>query len=192
MRRLFTAPPLRWALALALVGVLLLAWRPLQPGAPPGCEAVFSATTRGGASPPRGGACSIPGGARTPGANARVIRVIDGDTVELADGRRVRYIGIDTPELRPPEPLAREATEYNRRLVEGRMVRLERDVSDTDRYGRLLRYVWVDGILVNAELVREGYAEAREYPPDTRYAPCLEALEEEARRFGRGIWSRRN
>ncbi|NIM05287.1 MAG: hypothetical protein GTN65_06650, partial [Armatimonadetes bacterium] len=62
-----------------------------------------------------------------------------------------------------------EAWQANRELVEGKEVRLERDVSETDRYGRLLRYVYVDDVLVNAELVKKGLAEVRSYPPDTRY-----------------------
>ncbi|MDP3065004.1 MAG: thermonuclease family protein, partial [Chloroflexota bacterium] len=73
----------------------------------------------------------------------------------------------------------------------GARVRLERDVSETDRYDRLLRYVYAGDILVNAELVREGYAEATEYPPDTRYASCFDALEREARQEGRGMWGSR-
>jgi micrococcal nuclease len=127
----------------------------------------------------------------SPSGDARVVRVVDGDTVEIAGGERVRYIGIDTPEVRErPEPFGRQATRYNARLVEGRRVKLERDVSETDRFGRLLRYVYVGDILVNAELVREGFAEAKVFPPDTRYSRCLSALEEEARRERRGLWSK--
>lgn len=66
---------------------------------------------------------------------------------------------------------------------------LQKDVSGKDRFGRLLRFVYSDGILVNAELVREGYADARVYPPDTRYAGCFAALEREAREARRGMWS---
>ncbi|MFC1957820.1 thermonuclease family protein [Chloroflexota bacterium] len=84
-----------------------------------------------------------------------------------------------------------EAWQANRKLVEGKEVRLERDVSETDKYGRLLRYVWVDGTLVNAELVRQGLAEAKAYPPDTKYQDYLEQMETEAREAGRGIWARK-
>jgi micrococcal nuclease len=120
-----------------------------------------------------------------------VTRVVDGDTVVIEGGYRVRYIGIDTPEVRPePEPFGIEALEANRRLVEGRAVRLERDVSETDKYDRLLRYVYVDGIFVNADLVRQGLAYARAYPPDTGFQEHLEAMEAEARREGRGIWAK--
>ena len=89
-----------------------------------------------------------------------------------------------------PEHYGLEATAFNRRLVEGRKVNLERDVSNQDRFGRLLRFVYADGILVNAELVREGYARAKVYPPDTRYAQCFAALEQEAREAGKGLWSK--
>jgi len=122
---------------------------------------------------------------------ATVTRVIDGDTIVIDTGQRVRYIGIDTPEVYPqPEACGMEAWQANRRLVEGKKVRLERDVSDTDSYGRLLRYIYVDDILVNAELVRLGLAEAVVYPPDTKHQDLLEQLEEQARQAGRGIWTK--
>jgi len=119
----------------------------------------------------------------------KVIRVIDGDTIEIAGGERVRYIGIDTPEVYPSvEHYGMEAWAKNRDLVEGKVVTLERDVSDRDRYDRLLRYVYVDGVSVNAELVRLGYARAISYPPDTKHTELFEQLEEEAREARRGLW----
>ncbi|MFQ5827035.1 MAG: thermonuclease family protein [Dehalococcoidia bacterium] len=118
-----------------------------------------------------------------------VLRVIDGDTIVVSGDLRVRYIGINAPEM--DEYFGRQAWQANRRLVEGKRVRLEKDISNTDRYGRLLRYVWVDGLLVEAELVREGYARARAYPPDVKYQGKLEALQREAREVGRGIWAKR-
>ena len=128
--------------------------------------------------------------------------VVDGDTVELADGRRVRYLGIDTPEVRrragegwveDPEPMGREATEFNRRLVEGEPVRLEYDVQTHDRFGRLLAYVYVtpDGeheVMANAELLRAGLAQPLTIPPNVRHAERFRALAEEARRDRRGLW----
>ena len=121
--------------------------------------------------------------------------MVDGDTINvLIDGQdyRLRYIGIDTPETvdprRPVECFGKEASERNRQLVEGKTVGLESDVSDTDRFGRLLRYVWVDGQMVNATLVEEGYAHASTYPPDVRYAKLLAALQADAREAGRGLW----
>ncbi|HEX77028.1 MAG TPA: thermonuclease family protein [Dehalococcoidia bacterium] len=123
---------------------------------------------------------------------ALVTRVIDGDTIEIAGGQRVRYIGIDTPEVYPQlEPWGLEALAANERLVGGKRVRLERDVTDRDRYGRLLRYVYVDDTFVNAELVRLGLARARAYPPDTKYQHILEQAEREARAAGLGIWAAR-
>ena len=118
----------------------------------------------------------------------RVIEVIDGDTIIIEGGQRVRYIGIETPEIRPEaEDFGIEAWQANRRLVEGKRVRLEKDVSETDKYGRLLRYVYINDIFVNAELVKEGLAEAIAYPPDTRYQDYLEQTEAEARKAGRGM-----
>ncbi|MCK4273453.1 MAG: thermonuclease family protein [Dehalococcoidales bacterium] len=122
---------------------------------------------------------------------ATVTQVIDGDTIIIDTGHRVRYIGIDTPEVHPiPEAYGAEAWQANRQLVEGKSIRLERDVSETDKYGRLLRYVYVDDTLANAELVKLGMAEAKAYPPDTRYQDMLEQLEEEARQAGRGMWAK--
>ena len=133
----------------------------------------------------------LAGGCTAPLETAKVTRVIDGDTIVIQGDYRVRYIGIDTPEIHPTvEDYGIEAWEANRRLVEGKEVRLEIDVSETDRYGRLLRYVYVDDIFVNAELVRLGLAEARAYPPDTRYQDELGALESEARQEGRGMWAK--
>ena len=138
------------------------------------CDDVARATTRGGAE------------SSVLSRGVLVQRVIDGDTVVLANGDRVRYIGMDTPER--GEPFFDEATEYNRRLVEGRRVQLLKDESETDRFGRLLRYVLAGDILVNAELVREGLAEAKRYKPDVKFADCFDALMQEARDAKRGMW----
>lgn len=125
-----------------------------------------------------------------PPDTARVIEVIDGDTVIIDGGYRVRYIGIDAPETYPdPEAYGIEARQVNRYLVEGKEVRLAKDVSETDKYGRLLRYVFIDDTFVNAEMVRRGLAEAKAYPPDTKYQDLLEAMEAEAKEAGRGIWA---
>ena len=139
------------------------------------CDDVARATTRGGAE------------SSVASRGILVQRVIDGDTVVLANGDRVRYIGMDTPER--GEPLFDEATELNRRLVEGHRVGLLKDQSETDRFGRLLRYVLADDILVNAELVREGLAEAKRYKPDVKFADCFDALMQEARGEQRGLWA---
>jgi len=121
---------------------------------------------------------------------ARVTRIIDGDTIEVEIGGFIfglRYIGIDCPE--PGQYGCEEATQANRQLVEGRTVHLEKDVSDIDRDGRLLRYVYVEDILVNAELVRQGYATAWTYPPDVAYSDLFVQLAIEAKEAGRGLWA---
>jgi len=124
---------------------------------------------------------------------ALVVRVIDGDTVEIHGGERVRYLGIDTPETGPPSGAAEyygaEAAEKNRELVEGKIVRLERDVEDRDEYGRWLRYVWLGDIMVNAELVRLGYAYSYALPPNAKYQELFLRLEREAREQKLGLWA---
>ena len=126
--------------------------------------------------------------------------VADGDTIRVSvRGRdyRVRYIGIDAPELdragQPAESFAQESLAANRELVRGQTVTLEKDVSETDQFGRLLRYVWLaDGegwLLVNAELVRLGFAQAGTYPPDVKYTDVLLSAERAARDRGAGLWA---
>jgi micrococcal nuclease len=126
---------------------------------------------------------------------ALVVRVIDGDTIEVEiDGAEydVRYIGIDTPETvhpqLPVQCLGLEASARNKELVEGQTVGLEKDVSETDQFGRLLRYVWVGGQMVNAMLVQEGYAQVVTYPPDVKYQDLFLGLQEGARAAGAGLW----
>jgi endonuclease YncB( thermonuclease family) len=131
-------------------------------------------------------------------ADAKVTRVYDGDTIEaLVAGRseKIRYIGIDTPEMDDPRPvvleMAREAARANRELVGGRRVRLELDIQERDRYGRLLAYVWLGDTLVNEWLVKEGYAAAPTFPPNVRYQDRLRAAERDARQAGRRLWDGR-
>lgn len=121
---------------------------------------------------------------------ATVAGIIDGDTIEVEIGGQrydLRYIGIDCPE--PGQPGSYEASEANRQLVEGQTILLERDISETDQLGRLLRYVYVGDTLINAELVRLGYAAAKSYPPDVQYDGLFTQLEREAREAGRGLWA---
>lgn len=122
-------------------------------------------------------------------------RVIDGDTIEvLINGTEhtVRYIGIDTPELDDERPayrtLAEEAKQANIRLVEGKNISLHKDVSETDRYGRLLRYVFDGTTFVNLVLVADGYAWAVSYPPDTMYDSLFAELQTAAQGDKLGIW----
>jgi len=118
-----------------------------------------------------------------------VTRVIDGDTIVLWNGDRVRYIGIDTPETwNKVEYFGPEATEANRKLVEGKEVRLEFDVQLSDHYGRLLAYVFVDGTFVNAWLVENGYAVVSTHPPNVKYHDLFLEKQKEARENKRGFW----
>ncbi len=117
---------------------------------------------------------------------ALVVRVIDGDTVELLDGRRVRYLGIDTPER--GEYYYKEASDRNRELVGGKTVELQRGNRDKDVYGRLLRYVFIEGVFINAELVAEGYAAAYIFDHEERFSRVLLQLEQYARLSKHGIW----
>jgi len=114
-------------------------------------------------------------------------RIIDGDTFDLADGQRVRLIGIDAPEI--GNECSAEATQALGSLISGQIVYLEMDVSDTDSYDRLLRYVFVNDILVNYELVSQGFAYAEEYPPDLAHSVDLAAAEDSADLNRRGcLW----
>ncbi len=133
---------------------------------------------------------------------ATVTRVVDGDTIVVGIGGqeyKLRYIGVDTPETvdprRPVGCFGKEASARNKELVEGQGVGLEKDVSETDEFGRLLRYVWLDpstgseqAEMVNARLVEEGYAQAATYPPDVKHAALFASLQAQARAAGRGLW----
>jgi micrococcal nuclease len=141
----------------------------------------------------RSAAVTVAGGCvpdRFPREEATVRKVVDGDTIEVDEGGvpfRVRYIGMDAPELKG-EPMAAESLEANRRLVEGKRIVMVRDLSEADRYGRLLRFVFSGGIFVNSELVRLGLARATSYPPDVSCAAELRSAESEARAARRGLW----
>lgn len=130
-------------------------------------------------------------GPRPAGEKATVVDIIDGDTIDVRlNGvvERLRYIGLDTPER--GDPLYADARDLNEALVLGQTVRLVADVSERDRFGRLLRYVYLpDGTFVNGELVRLGLAEVRAYPPDTAQHEALLALQEEAIAARRGLWA---
>ena len=121
---------------------------------------------------------------------AEVTHVFDGDTIEVElDGRayRLRYIGVDTPER--DEPYYQAAFDFNRDLVAGQTVTLVRDVSETDQYGRLLRYVYLsDGTFVNAAIIRQGMGRLVTFPPDVAQTENLKGLQTEARQAGAGLW----
>ena len=130
-------------------------------------------------------ACSHP--VRTIGAN--VICVIDGDTVRLADGTSVRLIGIDTPE-RGKAGYA-NATAHLITLINNTDIRLERDTSETDTFGRQLRYLYANDVFVNEELVKSGWAVAKDYPPDIAHATLFHAVQDKANASGLGLWQSR-
>ncbi len=155
-----------------------------------GVAAVLVAAPCGSMDGERGSERMLPGT-----LEAEVVEVTDGDTIEVelvGGGReRVRYIGIDTPESNPDQPLecfGPEAAEANRELVEDRRVRLQPGPEQRDRYGRLLAFVRVGDTLVNAELVRRGYARTLTIAPNDVLAPTLQQLERQAARAGRGLW----
>lgn len=137
-------------------------------------------------APPEGGESAFlpPAGS----VEALVTKVIDGDTIDVnisGEVKRVRYIGMDTPER--DACYFREATERHTILV-GSKVQLDKDVSETDRFGRLLRYVYSGDLFVNAELVKQGYAAASTHPPDVRHADLFVRLAREARESEIGLW----
>ena len=157
----------------------------------PGCGRTASGppVQPSGAAP--GEAASLPAGLDT-----EVERVVDGDTLVVAGGHRVRLIGVDTPETKDPRKpvqcFGEQASAYVSSLLrEGEAVRLVGDVEERDVYGRTLAYVYrlVDGLFVNAALVREGYAHVLTIPPNVAHADEFVALARDAREAGRGLWS---
>ena len=135
-----------------------------------------------------------------------VARAVDGDTLKMEDGQRVRLIGIDTPEMHESAKLDRDAKrskqdkaaikgmgrrsyEFTKNLVEGKRVRLEFDAEKHDKYGRLLAYVYLkDGTFVNDEVIKQGYASQMTYPPNVKYADKFLKSYQEARENKRGLW----
>ncbi len=121
-----------------------------------------------------------------------VVAVVDGDTIDVAgcaDAGRVRLILVDAPELSGgARCFSREATEYVRSRLLNRSVQMEQDVSNTDRFGRFLRYLWVDGELFNERMVRDGFAALAVFPPDVKYRDRIAAAEAEAKAANRGLW----
>jgi len=135
-----------------------------------------------------------------------VVRAVDGDTLKLENGERVRLIGIDTPEvyestklyrdskksgqdIKTIQALGKRSSGFTKNLVEGKRVRLEFDVEKRDKYKRLLAYVYLkDGTFVNAEIVKQGYASLMTYPPNIKYVDTFKELYQEARVNNRGLW----
>ncbi|MFD2371952.1 thermonuclease family protein [Brevibacillus sp. GCM10020057] len=142
------------------------------------------------------GACSSSGQPQPNGEmEATVERVVDGDTVELSTGEKVRLIGVDTPETvkpnTPVQPYGKEASDYSKKLLTGQRVKLKFDVEPYDKYKRLLAYMYLpDGTFVNEKLVREGYARIMTIPPNVAHADLFLAAEREAREQNRGLWGK--
>lgn len=133
---------------------------------------------------------------------ATVSRVVDGDTIELSDGSKVRLVGVNTPEsTTKTEKYGKEASDYTASKLEGKQVWLQKDVSESDRYGRLLRIVWLDiptddmteseirSKMFNADLVLNGYAEPSTYTPDVKYSEHFVKFAREARENSTGLWA---
>lgn len=124
---------------------------------------------------------------------AKVTNVVDGDTFKIESGETVRMIGIDTPEtVHPSKPIqcyGKEASLKTEELIEGKEIRLEKDISEKDKYGRLLRYVYVGDIFVNEYLVKEGYAISSSYPPDIKYQDKFVEAQRLAQEENNGLWN---
>ena len=137
------------------------------------------------------------------GATTAVTEVDFSKMEKIEGGRTVRYIGVDTPETKHPkkpvECFGREASDANKALVENKYVYIEKDISDIDRYQRILRYVYLpnpentgEAIFVNEYLVEQGYAHLLTYPPDVKYDEIFKAAEKIARDENRGLWGKCN
>jgi micrococcal nuclease len=124
-------------------------------------------------------------------ADCVVGHIVDGDTFRCRDGRKVRLIGIDSPEQRQRPYGAQAQAALVRMAPPGTALRLEGDAAGTDRYGRVLAYAWLGSILVNEALVREGWAVRYTVPPNIKYADRFGGAQQEARARGRGLWSGR-
>jgi micrococcal nuclease len=129
---------------------------------------------------------------------ATVSKVTDGDTIELSTGQKIRYIGVNTPETKHPtkglECFGKEASAKNKELVEGKEVLLTKDVSETDRYGRLLRFVYVQqasdsALFVNNYLVEQGFAHASSFPPDIAKNDDFNEAQRYAQQNNKGLWT---
>jgi micrococcal nuclease len=133
--------------------------------------------------------------------SAIVRRAIDGDTIELSSRQRLRLIGVNTPESTyKMETYGTEAKDYTEEKLGGRSIWLQRDVSQYDRYGRMLRYVWLElpgeqnleaeirTKMFNAHLILDGYAELSTFPPDVLYSSYFRQFVREAQRNKAGLW----
>lgn len=191
----------RWWLWVVAAFVALVAISALAGGGTePKDQASSSPTTQPSATQPE----TTPTQAATPSdtqsseapANARVERVIDGDTIEVrfrGELIRVRLIGVDTPETvdpsKPVECYGKAASRFTTHRLDGQRVRLAFDVERKDRYGRTLAYVWLGHALLNETLVRQGFATVATFPPDVKYVERFRAAQRAAKSYNRGLWN---
>ena len=140
----------------------------------------------------------------------KVVYVVDGDTADILidnEKHRVRFIGMDTPEYNSRRNISdyygKEASKYSKQKLKDKYVYLEKDISDTDKYGRLLRYVWLDlpkdkdnptryeieNQMFNGILVKDGYARVKVYKPDIKYTSTLKEIEKDAKNNKTGLWN---
>lgn len=133
------------------------------------------------------------------GERVFVSRVVDGDTIEIATGKAVRFIGMDTPETvdprRPVGCFGKEASNETKKLLAGKTVILQKDTSDTDKYGRFLRLIYLplesgEILFVNDYLVREGFAKVKTYPPDVKFESRFLEAEKKAKEEKKGLWGK--
>ncbi|MBI5931138.1 MAG: thermonuclease family protein [Chloroflexi bacterium] len=118
--------------------------------------------------------------------SAKVTDVVDGDTLDLDNGQRVRLIGINTPERE--QPFYEEASDFLKKRLDGKHVEIEYDQEDTDQYGRTLAYIWLGDVLINQEILEQGLAVAYSVPPNARYEQVFLAAEQGAQSAGVGLW----
>lgn len=193
-RRLRSIAGIAAALIIAVAAIAIIFLLQTNPGKP---GALSATPVVAGVAPTAVSQASLPSGA----APAELVRIIDGDTIVVrfpgqSGQETVRLIGIDTPETKKPDTpvqcYGKEATSYTTNLLTGQKIWLERDVSDRDQYGRLLRYVWIKQgasyLLANEQIVALGYGTASDYHPDTRYHDRLFAALANARDQHLGMW----
>lgn len=186
-------------LILFSIGVILLGLSFLWFGFKPSVEQVALPTQRTQASP---GVATSSATWGVEGERVLVTEVVDGDTMKVSlqgQEKTVRLIGIDTPETvdprRPVGCFGKEASREAKKLLEGKMVILQKDVSETDKYNRLLRLVFLpleDGriLFVNDYLIRAGFAKIYTYPPDVKFNDQFMQAEKEAREMSKGLWDK--
>lgn len=180
-----------WLVLVVLILLALSRWKDIFP---PGQGAPAPDLPAGSAPRAESRDSQVPESPAGETLTARVRRVVDGDTLLMENGDRVRLLGVDTPETKkegvPVQPFGPEASAYTTRMVEGKTVRLEFDRERYDQFHRILAYVWVGDVLLNEEVIRQGFSTAQlQYPYRTDMKRRFSAAQEEARRAERGLWT---